>query len=100
MPTEKILVKTKDNCVIAFDITYQNSAERARLALECENMCKDVIYRGRRNNFTYSSAIDLDQRNTEFLNKEIAAKTAHTFPTVCVTTRRQMRRIHYICHTV
>ena len=72
MPTEKILVKTKDNCVIAFDITYQNAAEKARLVYECENLCKDVIYRGRRNSFTYSSEIDLDVKNTDFLNKEIS----------------------------
>ena len=72
MTTEKLLVKTKDNCVVAFDITYQNAAERTRLALECENICKDIIYRGRRNDFTYSSTIDLDERNTEFLNREIS----------------------------
>ncbi|MBQ9270929.1 MAG: hypothetical protein IJ218_01515 [Alphaproteobacteria bacterium] len=72
MPTEKLLVKTKDNCVIVFDITFSNAAERARLVLECENLCKDVIYRNRRNNYTYSAEIDLDHKNTEFLNKEIS----------------------------
>ena len=73
MTTEKLLVKTKDNCVMVFDITYANAAEKARLKHECEDIAKNIIYRsGTQTNYTHSSAISPDTKNTDFLNEEIS----------------------------
>ena len=71
MATEKLLVKTKDNCVLAFDITFSNEAERLRLVHECENIGANLNYRNNETP-TYSSAITPDDANTKFLNQEIS----------------------------
>lgn len=73
MASEKLLVKTKDNCVMVFDITYTNNAEKIRLKHECENIAKNIIYNSsQQTNYTHSVNISPDEQNTRFLNEEIS----------------------------
>ena len=72
MTTETLLARTKDNSVIAFTITYADSAERSKLKEECENLCGSINIYDFKNSMIHSSAIKYDAVNTEFLSKEIA----------------------------
>ncbi len=71
METEVLLARTKDNNVIVFTITYANLAEKSRLKLECENLCRNVNYADFKSNMIRSSAIRYDAENTQFLKREI-----------------------------
>lgn len=72
MTTEVLLTRTKDNCVIAFTITYGNSAEKSRLKHECENLCQALNYNEFRSDMISSQAISFDANNTNFLRREIS----------------------------
>lgn len=72
MTTEVLLTRTKDNYVIAFTITYGNSAEKSRLKHECENLCQTLNYNEFRSNMISSPAISFDAANTNFLRREIS----------------------------
>jgi len=72
MATETLLTRTRDNCVIAFTITFGNEAEKRRLKHECENLCQNLNYRDFNSNMLRSSAITFDADNTNFLRREIS----------------------------
>ncbi|MEE6207090.1 MAG: hypothetical protein VZR95_03440 [Alphaproteobacteria bacterium] len=71
MANETILVKTKDNYVMAFNIDYTNDVEKARLKHRCESVCQNITYAG---SFGYplGGGITYDEANTNFLNEEIS----------------------------
>lgn len=71
MTTETLLVKTKDNHVVAFAITFNNAAEKMRLTKECENACKGQDYADVANNFPRDANIKYDADDTLFINEEI-----------------------------
>ena len=71
MTTESLLVKTKDNNVIAFSITFNNMAEKFRLIKQCENYCHHTNYKDFDPKKVGLSEIVFDESNTTFLKREI-----------------------------
>jgi len=71
MITENLLVRTKDNHVMVFSITFSNAAERLRLKTECENMCQALQKGERFVGSNLAKGIRYDEVNTDFLSSEI-----------------------------
>ncbi|MBR1601178.1 MAG: hypothetical protein IJ677_06315 [Alphaproteobacteria bacterium] len=71
MTTEALLVKTRDNYVVVFSITYNNDAEKLRLIKQCENYCQNIDYNDFNAKNISSSNISFDKTNTDFLKSEI-----------------------------
>lgn len=72
MTQEALLVKTKDNYVIVFNINYSNIAEKRRLSLQCENICSAHMYQDVVQYLPNNSNIEYDSPNTNFLHSEIS----------------------------
>lgn len=72
MATEKLLVKTKDNRVMAFDITFANAAEKARLKHQCETIANGIDFNAGFSGVVLPAGVMYDTKNSEFLNKEIS----------------------------
>lgn len=72
MTTESLLVKTKDNHVIVFNIEYSNAAEKMRITTQCQNACKDKTFSECYSSGSVVANADIDYKNTEFLQKEIS----------------------------
>ena len=72
MATEKLLVKTKDNRVMAFDITFANAAEKARLKHQCETIANGIDFNAGFSGVVLPAGVMYDTQNSEFLNKEIS----------------------------
>lgn len=71
MTTESLLVKTKDNYAIVFNIEYSNAAEKARITMQCRNACKDTMYKEYYEGGSNVPGANVDYKNTDFLRKEI-----------------------------
>ena len=72
MTTETLLVKTKDNNVIVLSITYGNDAEKMRITKQCEGYCRSVDYSDFNIGSLPASGVIHDDKNTQFLKREIA----------------------------
>ena len=72
MTTEALLVKTKDNNIIVFSITFGNPAEKFRLTKQCENYCQHVDYKDFDATKLKLSGVTYDKVNTTFLKREIS----------------------------
>ena len=72
MTTESVLVKTKDNVIIVFNIDYDNAAQKTRLLTQCRNACQDKTYRELCSTGISVSGATVDTNNTSFIREEIA----------------------------
>ena len=72
MTCESLLVKTADNRLIVFNITFKNVAEKIRLCKECENICKDIKYADFNSGMIKSAGVEFDKKNTDFVSTELA----------------------------
>ncbi len=72
MPTEQLLVKTKDERVAVCTINYNDAAEKAQIVGQCEQFfaTTDIIGFNTANFPVGGAQVDVD--NTEFINREIS----------------------------
>lgn len=71
MPTDTLLARTKDNYVVVLKVTYNNDAEKTRLAAQCERYCSGVNLTEFNSSGLPATHVDFDVKNTEFLRDEI-----------------------------
>lgn len=77
MTTESLLVKTQDNHIIVFNISFTSDAEKISLSQECERMCERINYADFNSGMIHSAHITFDEKNTSFLREEISG---HLYP--------------------
>lgn len=72
MATESLLVKTRDNRVIVFNINYDSAQERQRLVYQCEKTCNNNDYADIDFESLNFPGVELDSENTDLLHENIA----------------------------